>query len=302
MRERALIKTRQLARHSFPERLERDVLIDSTHKKWFVATLLLAVAATAFYVWRYFATPGGLTGGSLVGLWYGIIGTALMIYAALLSLLRRVPSWWWIGSRKVWLRGHIWLGTLSGLFILYHSGFRWGGPLELILWVILLLTLTTGILGLLAQQILPHLLTTRIASEAPYEQIPHLCVQMRQQADSSIEGVEADAKRDADVKVELRKFFDADVRPFLAPDYDLSSSLAHPLRAQVLFARIRAMPGMSDVKEQLSQLETFCDERRQLGEQERMHRWLHVWLLVHVPLSVVLLILGLAHAVMSLYY
>ncbi len=57
------------------------------------------------------ATPGGLTGGSLVGLWYGIIGSALMIYAGLLSLLRRVPSWWWIGSRKVWLRGHIWLGT-----------------------------------------------------------------------------------------------------------------------------------------------------------------------------------------------
>jgi hypothetical protein len=56
------------------------------------------------------------------------------------------------------------------------------------------------------------------------------------------------------------------------------------------------------VKEQLGQLETFCDERRQLGEQERLHRWLHSWLLVHIPLSVVLLVLGLAHAVLSLYY
>jgi hypothetical protein len=282
--------------------LETNVLIDSTHKKWFAFTAVFATAATAFYLGCYYATPGGLTGGSLVGLWYGLLGSALMVYAGLLSLLRRVPSWWWIGSRRVWLRGHIWLGLLSGLLILYHSGFRWGGPLELVLWVVLLLTLATGILGLLLQQFLPHLLTARIASEAPFEQIPHLCLVMRQQADTLVEDVEADAKRDADVKAELRKFFDTEVRPFLAPVYARSSRLAHPLRAEVLFARMRAMPGMSDVKEQLGRLETYCEERRQLGEQERLHRWLHAWLLVHVPLSVVLLVLGLTHAVVSLYY
>lgn len=278
------------------------MLIDSTHKRWFAVTGIAALAASAFYLWCYHTTPGGLTGGSLVGLWYGILGSALMIYAGLLSALRRVPSWWWIGSRRVWLRGHIWLGLLSGLFILYHSGFRWGGPLELILWIVLLLTLATGILGLLLQQFLPNLLTTRIASEAPFEQIPHLCLLMRQQADDLMESVQADPKRDADVKVELRKFFDTDIRPFLAPTYLRSASLAHPLRAQMVFGQMRAMPGMSEVKEPLSQLETYCDERRQLGEQERLHRWLHAWLLVHIPLSVVLLVLGLVHAVMSLYY
>ncbi|MHB1425528.1 MAG: hypothetical protein ACYC3I_20360 [Gemmataceae bacterium] len=278
------------------------MLLDSTHKKWFAVTAGIAVAATAFYLWRYHTTPGGLTGGSLVGLWYGLVGLALMIYAAMLSLLRRVPSWWWIGARKVWLRGHIWLGLLSSLFILYHSGFRWGGPLELLLWIVLLLTLASGILGLLLQQTLPRILTTRIASEAPFEQIPNLCLALRQVAEALVENVESDKQRDADVKGELRKFFDTEVRPFLAPRYSRSASLAHPLRAQILFARIRAAPGMSDVKEQLIQLETYCDERRQLGEQERLHRWLHAWLLAHIPLSVVLLVLGLAHAVLSLYY
>jgi len=278
------------------------VLIDSTHKRWFAVTAGLAAGATVFYLWRYRATPGGLTGGSLVGLWYGIIGSGLMIYAGLLSLLRRVPSWWWIGSRKVWLRGHIWLGLLSGLFILYHSGFHWGGPFEMVLWVILLLTLATGVFGLLLQQFLPRVLTTRIASEAPFEQIPHLCAVMRQQADALVESVQADAKLDNDVKAELRKFFDAEVRPFFAPAYIRAAALAHPLRAEVMFTRLRAVPGMSAVKEHLSRLETYCDERRQLGEQERLHQWLHAWLLVHVPLSVVLLVLGLAHAVVSLYY
>lgn len=278
------------------------MLIDSTHKRWIAATAVLTVAATALYLWRYYATPGGLTGGNLIGLWYGVIGSGLMIYAGLLSLLRRVPSWWWIGSRRVWLRGHVWLGSLSGLFIVYHSGFRWGGPLELILWVVLILTLATGVFGLLVQQFLPRVLTTRIASEAPYEQIPHLCEKMRQQAEELVEGVQADAKVDGAVKAELAKFFDTEVRPFLAPAYTPSSPLAHPLRAEVVFARMRGVPGLSVVKEQLGKLETYCDERRQLGEQERLHRWLHAWLLVHVPLSAVLLVLGLAHAVLSLYY
>jgi hypothetical protein len=57
-----------------------------------------------------------------------------------------------------------------------------------------------------------------------------------------------------------------------------------------------------EVKEQVTELQRLCDERRQLAEQERLHRLLHGWLLVHIPLSAVLLVLGVAHAVMSLYY
>ena len=49
-------------------------------------------------------------------------------------------------------------------------------------------------------------------------------------------------------------------------------------------------------------LEAYCDERRQWGEQERFQFLLHSWLLFHVPLSVLLLVLGAAHVFASLYY
>ena len=52
----------------------------------------------------------------------------------------------------------------------------------------------------------------------------------------------------------------------------------------------------------VERLETFCNERRQLATQERLHRWLHGWLYLHIPLSVALLVTGSAHAFMSLYY
>ena len=41
---------------------------------------------------------------------------------------------------------------------------------------------------------------------------------------------------------------------------------------------------------------------RQLRRQIRYHHWLHGWLLLHVPLSLALLLLGCAHAIMALRY
>jgi len=49
-------------------------------------------------------------------------------------------------------------------------------------------------------------------------------------------------------------------------------------------------------------LEEICDEARQLERQERLHHWLHGWLLVHIPLSLALILLSAVHAVMALRY
>ena len=52
----------------------------------------------------------------------------------------------------------------------------------------------------------------------------------------------------------------------------------------------------------LGDLEDICDEARQLARQEQLHRWLHGWLLVHIPLSLALILLGAVHAAMALRY
>src|SRR5262249_57047178 len=111
-------------------------------------TVGLSLGAVACYLWLDRRAPGGLGGGDLPGLGFGLAGFALMLYAGALSLLRRVPSWWWLGARKTWLKGHVWLGLLSRVLCLCHSGFRWGGPLEQVLMVLLAATLATGVAGL----------------------------------------------------------------------------------------------------------------------------------------------------------
>ena len=56
------------------------------------------------------------------------------------------------------------------------------------------------------------------------------------------------------------------------------------------------------VHPRLEDLENICEEERQLNRQEQLHHWLHWWLLVHVPVSFALLLLGAVHAVMALFY
>jgi len=49
-------------------------------------------------------------------------------------------------------------------------------------------------------------------------------------------------------------------------------------------------------------LESICEEKRQLDRQTQYHRILHTWLLVHIPASYAVLLLGAVHAVMALRY
>ena len=282
------------------------MLIDRTHTRWAVVTLLLAAGALGLRAWLGWDRPGGLTGGTTAGLWFGVAGSLLMIFAGLLSVHRRLPVRRWLGSRQTWLRAHIWLGTLSAVLIYCHSGPRLGGPLEIALWVVLTITIVSGILGLVVQAIMPRRITQRIPFEAPYEQIPHLCLRMRQESDAALEEALAVPDLGPGVGEELRALHGG-VRGFLAESFDRESPLAEPWRAEPLFDRVRRMAQLganekAPLAGAVDRLQRLCVERRQLGEQAGMHFWLHVWLLLHIPVTVVLLVLGTIHAVMSVYW
>ena len=99
----------------------------------------------------------------------------------------------------------------------------------------------------------------------------------------------------------LRETYLREIRPFLDPHGSSNGILGNPGRAQNLFRQLRtALPSL--LHSTVGELEASCEERRQLRDQKRLHHWLHGWLLVHVPLSLALLLLGAAHAIIALRY
>jgi hypothetical protein len=97
----------------------------------------------------------------------------------------------------------------------------------------------------------------------------------------------------------LRSFYVLEVQPFLERPKEHGLRLSDEARAASAFAALRTLlPGPAHGT--LDDLADICDEARQLRKQERLHRWLHGWLLLHIPLSLALILLGAVHAVMAL--
>jgi len=99
----------------------------------------------------------------------------------------------------------------------------------------------------------------------------------------------------------LRKFYVEEMRPFLEQPKLRGRRLADDARAASVFVSLRTLLPAA-AHNTLSDLEDICGEARQLLRQERLHRWLHGWLLLHIPLSLALILLGVVHAVMALRY
>lgn len=99
----------------------------------------------------------------------------------------------------------------------------------------------------------------------------------------------------------LRRFYLNEMRPFLEHPKQHGQRLGDASTASGAFSGLRTiLPAAAHAT--LADLEDICDEARQLARQERLHRWLHGWLLVHIPLSLALILLGAVHAVMALRY
>ncbi len=126
-------------------------------------------------------------GGTPLGLAFGAISLGIFVFAALLSLRKKVPLWR-VGTVQRWLRAHIWLTFLTVPLILLHSGFRLGGPMTTLLMGLYALVMVSGIYGLVLQHLMPRLMKERLPAETVFEQIPHiraqLCVAAEKMRDS----------------------------------------------------------------------------------------------------------------------
>ncbi|CAN5563679.1 hypothetical protein BH09PLA1_BH09PLA1_01100 [soil metagenome] len=314
---------------------------DSKHKPWLIISPIV-LAAGAIWYWRdAVARPHGPSGGSAPGITFGIIGLVFMLFAALLSVRRRLRTWR-IGRAEIWVRAHLYLGFLALPFIWFHGGFHHGGVMTTTLMWLLYLVVGSGILGAILQHVLPGQLTREVPDETVYEQIPlmaeHLeaeaellaaavwgpidaaadmtawrqerTIAIKSRADRWLMGEQQKAFMLASVGVAplsgaepFKTLYRDEIRPFLrdtgSPRHKLR--LADRAQATLLFEEQRPQlpPALRD---SLSEMERLCARRRDLDRQLKLHKYLHGWLFIHVPLTAALLTLSAVHVWMALRY
>jgi hypothetical protein len=311
---------------------------------WMLLTLGLSFLILRAYWSREAMARGGLSGGSTICLWYGVLGTTLMVVDFLLLPLhrcwtnRKVPNdeasakdlgrhrsqnperkrrlWARLPkpTRAFYLEAHVWLGLLSSLLIIYHSGpktvydrlgFRPDSVrLASVLLVVFLATNVFGIMGIMLQAFLPRL--TRLASPEgprgrvagiPVGQFQYALDHWRDEANRLIDEIEA-----AGVS-HFRKDQEGSILPLLE-----ELTVWRPSRVLVWWRAKRALADMHDtavedrIQKKLDRLREIVDERQRLGNQELYYGALHAWLFAHIGLAVLSLMLVLPHMLLSLYY
>jgi hypothetical protein len=306
-----------------------------------MASLVIFAASAVVYIFYTLNSPTGPSGGTTIGLAFGIVGFAFMIFAGLLGARKRVPVWR-LGRAQAWMRGHLWLGLLSLPLILFHGGFHFGGTLTRLLMWLLIITVVSGVFGAVLQNYVPRMMTSDVPLETIYGEIANVRKLLREEADKDVETVcgplnfsksaqEAGQRAGGftamrpmstitttgggtavaaateilllseEESAPLRRFYMNEMRPFLEQPKQHGSRLANSDKARSAFVGLRTLlpPAAHST---LEDLQDICDEARQLSRQELLHHWLHGWLLLHIPLSLALILLGAIHAVMALRY
>ncbi len=308
--------------------------IDRRHRPWLLGALAAAAAGVGVLVIARRSGAARLAGTG-PGLVLGAVAAGLVVMSALLGVRRRFRRLR-VGTPAGWLRAHLWVGITSLVFGLLHGGLALGGPLTTALVIVLATAVGSGVVGAALQHVLPGELGASAASET-VEDATRTLARTRRDAYVIVwaaagappdDGAEREAvgallgepvraprpgaprapvtpgdtpSATAAEQEALRRFYLDVALPFLRAPGAARSPLAAAADAALVFDAEAAAIGAT-LRGPLDDLAACCQAARGAHRELRTQRWMHGWLLVHVPLSMALLVLIAAHAALALRY
>jgi hypothetical protein len=258
-------------------------------------------------------------GASPLGLFYGVLALAIFLFASALGI-RKKRRLWRIGNVQLWLRAHIWLTILTIPLIAFHSGFRVGGAHTTTVMILYGVVMISGFFGLALQNVIPSYMKDSLAREVVYEQIPHVRRRIVDEAASfrsdftekvkAAKAAPAEASAGEVVAVGaddsesvLLEFLGEECLPYLLAGRPAATRmrLGEKKASDDIFRLLR-LNVSENFRGKVEEMQSWCDDRRLMDLQTKLHHWLHGWLLIHVPVSFALLIFTFWHAYVTWIY
>ncbi len=233
--------------------------------------------------------------GNWWGLSYGIAAAVLLVGAALYGARRRTMR---LRPGRTWhyLQFHVYGGTLFLLLMFMHVGFKAPtGILTWWLWFLSIWIVISGLLGVVVQKWIPTLLNSGLALEVHYDRIPDLIENLKGKAEDIVEASD----------YQVRDFYRQNLQPaFAGPDpslmyfVDITGGIGGKTK-QFDYLR-RFLP--QDEKFKLGELQKIYKSKLEMDAHYTLQRALRWWLYLHLPVSLVLLLLLGYHIFAVVYY
>lgn len=266
----------------------QESFISHRNYLWFWTILGLTLGMIAWYL---LDNPvGGRSGSTYFGYGSGIFSAIAILILMWFGIRKRSYSAH-IVSLKGWLAFHIWLGLSLLIVVPLHADFEFGCNLHSMAFYFLAFVVISGILGTYFYRVLPlETISNRGAG----------AITKRKQ---DLESLTAQLQKDFDNQPpeygSILRSLDKDSDQFCMFKCFANNEFDQAQAAQALskIPDSNRLPAM----EIISRMAKKRELQSGLRKESRVLFWLKAWLFVHIPCSIVLVVLVLIH-IFSIFY
>jgi hypothetical protein len=295
------------------------------HRDFLYLKLAVALCAVSILAYALYDPVHGHSGNTWLGYTLGTIGALLIGWLAWFGVRKRQLTHGY-GTAQAWASAHVYLGLSLLVVATLHTGFQLGWNVHTLAYALMLLVIGTGIYGVLVYAVLPGQITLNRrkldpkAMQAEIKRLDESAVRLAQKIDPQTQQLVADSVG----RVQIGGTWWQQ----LSGRYELpaeAGALAGMLRKKAMglvAAEAAGAEGEDDGRtlfkvadrmfdagrnaksEELQKLLNIIAQRKALVERLNrditLRARMYIWLYVHVPLSVGLLV-ALAVHVLSVF-
>lgn len=282
---------------------QHQSILEFSRGRYFKVAIILCAAAIGAYWWH--EPPAAYLkpyGGTWLGYTLGTVGAVLILWLMLLGIRKRSYRSS-AGTVQGWTSAHVYLGSSLIIIATLHCAFEFGWNIHTLAYVLMMLVIVSGFVGLYSYLHYPKYMTDNLAGDTLETMLlkvsdgeskcKRIALDLPDDVNALvIDAIRLSAKRSALGGNFRRQLAGVDVR--------------HPMRRardKLLKMGAGFTLDQSSVQGQLvaemSRIVLFTDRvRREL----RFRALMQVWLFFHVPLSFALLAALTAHVISVFYF
>lgn len=275
--------------------MQRSNIFDYKNYRYFkIAVIVILIAFAAYLI---FEPAVGHYGGSVLGYGLGTVSALMVLWMAWYGVRkRRYRS---SGSTQGWLSAHIYLGTALTALVTLHSGFHYGLNIHTLTYALLLIVVISGFFGNYTYMIYPRQMSENMGEDSldglllRIAEADKLARQIALLMPDNINGTVARACRETSIGLGLLE----QLRGYQA---NCPSAMA--------VEELTMMGNNLSAEQRKLYRELYSIMVRRLSlvkraRQDLMYRArLGIWLYLHVPFTIALLVAMAAHIVAVFVY
>lgn len=268
---------------------------------WRIFGLSLTVLAAFATIWGLgtYGFDRPVTGSWLTMRWLtglaGLAGTGVvMTYPIRKQIYKRR-----VGALRYWMLAHVYLGTLTGVVLLLHSGTHTGGLLTTSLYVTFCFVIATGIFGMVSYILAPRILTSIEGEPLLIEDLIGRREELKQELTELTSKSEGWLREEIDERVNKRFLTLGFLLRQVVKREPLTSLLA---QAREGFKERLVRQATKEERAHLVRTVETAVTLRRVEALVYLHKILQLWIAPHVLATSLMLALMIVHIIQVIYF